>query len=125
MREPCPCDLGHPYPAGCGRFHAGDPAPTAVALMRSRYAAFALGMEDYLRQTWHPSTRPARLDLDPRTAWTGLTVHEVTAGSAFHTTGTVRFTATFATGRRLGSLTETSHFTVEGGRWFYVDGVVD
>ena len=39
----CPCGLGDDYESCCGRFHAGAPAPTAEALMRSRYSAFAVG----------------------------------------------------------------------------------
>ena len=44
--------------------------------MRSRYSAYVLGLEDYLRATWHPVTCPATLDLDvaPRPQWLGLTV---------------------------------------------------
>ena len=61
---PCPC--GHPaaYAACCGRYHAGAlhlSAPTAEALMRSRYSAFVLGLNDYLLATWHASTRPEKL----------------------------------------------------------------
>ena len=37
----------------------------AQALMRSRYAAYASGDRDWLLATWHPSTRPAQLELDP------------------------------------------------------------
>ncbi|MFT3876081.1 MAG: YchJ family metal-binding protein [Propioniciclava sp.] len=92
--------------------------------MRSRYSAFALGLESYLLETWHPSTRPASLDLDPRTVWTGLTVHATSDGLAYHTRGTVSFTATFETRGRPGSLTETSRFVTEDGRWLYLDGVV-
>lgn len=39
----CPCRGAAdalPYTACCGRYHAGQPAPTAEALMRSRYSAF-------------------------------------------------------------------------------------
>lgn len=62
----CLCDTGLNYADCCGPFHAGTtPAPTAVALMRSRYSAFTLGDVQYLRDTWHPDTRPATLTLDP------------------------------------------------------------
>ena len=46
--------------------------------MRSRYSAYVRGLADYLRQSWHPDTRPAELSLDDapqRTHWLGLTVH--------------------------------------------------
>ena len=44
-REPCPCGSGQSYTTCCGPWHAGVPAPTAEALMRSRYSAYVLGLE--------------------------------------------------------------------------------
>nr|BFF27092.1 hypothetical protein GCM10025732_50570 [Glycomyces mayteni] len=79
----CPCGSGETYAACCGRFHTGAAAaPTAEALMRSRYSAFAVGDEPYLLRTWHPGTRPDRLDLaaDART-WTGLDILDTTGGT--------------------------------------------
>ncbi|MEU8028471.1 YchJ family metal-binding protein [Streptomyces sp. NPDC049099] len=115
----CPCGLPQPYDACCGRFHAGAAAaPTAELLMRSRYCAFVKGDAGYLLRTWHPRTRPGRLDLDPRMKWTGLEILDATDGSAFHTTGTVTFRASY----RGGSLHERSRFERVDGAWVYVDG---
>ncbi|MFD0313966.1 YchJ family protein [Streptomyces flavalbus] len=115
----CPCGLPEPYERCCGRYHSGAAAaPTAEALMRSRYAAFVRGDAPYLLRTWHPRTRPARLDLDPGTRWTGLEVLGTADGSAFHATGTVTFRASF----RGGSLHERSRFERVDGAWVYVDG---
>ena len=66
----CPCGLGDDYAACCGRLHGGAPAATAEALMRSRYSAFAVGDADYLLRTWHPSSRPRELVLEPDLRWT-------------------------------------------------------
>ncbi|MFD4264080.1 YchJ family protein [Streptomyces sp. NPDC058534] len=115
---PCPCGRSEPYERCCGRFHAGAAAPTAEALMRSRYSAFVKGDAGYLLRTWHPRTRPARLDLDPGMRWTGLEILATTGGSAFHSTGTVTFRASY----RGGSLHERSSFERVGGAWVYVDG---
>jgi SEC-C motif-containing protein len=50
----------------CGRWlDAGTAAPDAESLMRSRYTAFVLGRPAYLLATWHPSRRPADLQLEP------------------------------------------------------------
>ncbi|MEV5234238.1 YchJ family protein [Streptomyces pseudogriseolus] len=118
-RTPCPCGLPEPYEECCGRFHGGvAAAPTAERLMRSRYAAFVRLDAAYLLRTWHPRTRPARLDLDPGTRWTGLEILATEAGSAFHSTGTVTFRASF----RGGSLHERSRFERVDGAWVYVDG---
>jgi SEC-C motif-containing protein len=128
----CPCLSGETYGACCGRFHvglaAGGPdtvtAPTAEALMRSRYAAFAVGDADYLLATWHPSTRPADLDLDDGVTWRRLDVVATSAGGPLDRTGVVEFVAHFrsAETRERGSLHEVSSFVREGGRWYYVDG---
>ena len=92
--------------------------------MRSRYSAYVLGMEDYLLATWHPSTRPAALNLDPESKpkWLGL---EVKAHAASDDTATVKFVARCRVGGRAQRLHETSRFVREDGRWFYMDGVID
>ena len=90
--------------------------------MRSRYSAFALGDARYLLATWHPSTRPAALELDEGTQWRRLDVVRTTAGGPFDTDGTVDFAAHWRDDTRRGTLTEHSRFVRDGGRWFYVDG---
>ncbi|GAB2912744.1 YchJ family protein [Streptomyces heilongjiangensis] len=116
---PCPCGLPGTYEGCCGRFHAGPAgAPTAEALMRSRYSAFVVRDEAYLLRTWHPRTRPTHVDFDPGLRWTGLEILGTSEGSAFHTTGTVTFRASF----RGGALHERSRFERVDGAWVYVDG---
>ncbi|MGJ5761979.1 YchJ family protein [Streptomyces galbus] len=115
----CPCGLPESYDACCGRFHRGEAqAPTAERLMRSRYSAFVRGEADYLLRTWHPGTRPARLDLDPGMRWTGLEILATEDGTAFHSTGVVEFRASY----RGGALHERSRFERVEGAWAYVDG---
>jgi SEC-C motif-containing protein len=119
----CPCGGGAPYRACCGRWHDGPlrlAAPDAEALMRSRYSAYVLGLVPYLLDTWHPSTRPASLDLDPATKWLGLEVRShVRAGDD---RATVEFVARCRERGRGVRLHETSRFVREAGRWLYVDG---
>lgn len=120
MTTPCPCGSGAAYAACCGRWHAGEPAPTAQALMRSRYSAFTLGLLDYLRETWHPSTRPETLEPMPEgLKWLGL---EVRRAAEDGDRATVEFVARSKQGGRAMRLHETSRFVREGGRWYYVDG---
>ncbi|MGN6403787.1 YchJ family protein [Sinomonas sp.] len=119
----CPCGSGDTYGDCCRRFHAGVPAPTAEALMRSRFSAFATGNADYLLTTWHPSTRPATLDLDEGTQWRRLVVVRTEAGGPFDDRGVVEFAAHYTNDDgATGVLRETSRFVREGGRWHYVDG---
>ena len=118
----CPCGLGTSYAGCCGPLHAGtSAAPTAERLMRSRYSAFAVGDTGYLLRTWHSSTRPADLDLDGAVRWTGLDVLATTGGSAFHTEGTVEFTARYRIGGETGEQHENSRFVREAGSWVYLD----
>ncbi|MFD3561677.1 YchJ family protein [Streptomyces sp. NPDC058686] len=119
----CPCGLPSPYDACCGRYHSGGAnAPTAEALMRSRYCAFAVKDAVYLLRTWHPATRPTVVTFDPGTKWTGLEILGTSEGTAFHSTGTVTFRARYTDGGRPGSLHERSRFTRLDGAWVYVDG---
>lgn len=105
----------------CGRFIGQDtPAPDAEHLMRSRYTAFVLGSVDHLAATWHASTRPADLALEPGVKWLGLEVKNHRAMDADH--AEVEFVARSRVGGRGQRLHETSRFVREGGRWFYVDG---
>ncbi|MFF4058029.1 YchJ family protein [Streptomyces sp. NPDC001668] len=119
QRPTCPCGLQKTYDDCCGRFHRGEAAaPTAEALMRSRYSAFVKRDEPYLLRTWHPRTRPPGVDFDPGMRWTELEILDRSEGSAFHSTGTVTFRASF----KGGSLHERSRFERIGGAWVYVDG---
>lgn len=91
--------------------------------MRSRYSAFALGLDGYLLSTWHPSTRPDSVDLDDDTRWVRLDIEDVRRGGPADSDGIVRFTAIYRDADGGHRLTETSRFARERGSWFYVDGV--
>ncbi|MFD3755475.1 YchJ family protein [Streptomyces sp. NPDC058622] len=118
---PCPCGLPAAYPECCGRFHSGaGQAPTAERLMRSRFSAFAVGDTAYLLRSWHPSTRPGRLGLDPEQRWDRLEILATERGGMFETEGSVEFRAHYREGRHAGSLHEHSAFAREDGVWVYV-----
>jgi SEC-C motif-containing protein len=119
----CPCGSGETYAQCCERFHLGAmAAPTAVALMRSRFSAFAVGDENYLVDSWHPSTRPNGVPLDPQLRWIRLDIINTVAGGPFDTTGIVEFRAHYRSPETRGALHERSTFVRQGGRWFYVSG---
>ena len=123
MTAPCPCGSGARYADCCGRYHAGPlhlQAPSAEALMRSRYSAFALDRTDYLLATWHASTRPTLEENEPGLTWLGLEVRLHTVIDADH--ATVAFAARSKLAGRARRLHEISRFVREDGRWFYVDG---
>lgn len=120
----CPCQSGRAYAQCCAPLHRGEAiAPTAEALMRSRYSAYVHADADYLLATWHASTRPATLDFGDATAtrWLGLDVRRHEQHDSDH--ATVEFVARY----RIGGgpavrLHEASRFVRENGRWYYVDG---
>ncbi|PBC70860.1 SEC-C motif-containing protein [Streptomyces sp. TLI_235] len=119
--DPCPCGLGGPYGGCCGRLHRGETtAGTAEQLMRSRYSAFAVQDGPYLLRSWHPDTRPPRIDFDPGLHWTGLEILGTTEGGPFHTEGTVRFRAHFTDEGEPGAMEEHSSFVRVDGAWVYV-----
>jgi SEC-C motif-containing protein len=138
MTPPCPCGRTAtnaspetrtaksqplPFLACCGRYlndNAAVPAPDAETLMRSRYSAFVLGRRDYLLATWHASTRPTDLTLDPAAKWLGLEVRSHRVVDAEH--AEVEFVARYREGGRATRLHERSRFVRESGRWYYVDG---
>ncbi|UWX97843.1 YchJ family protein [Arthrobacter zhaoxinii] len=119
----CPCLSGETYGNCCGRFHSGTAAaPTAEALMRSRYSAFATGNVPYLLATWHPDHRPATLELDPGIEWRRLDILSTSGGGPLDTTGTVEFRAYYRQDGQRGTQQELSSFIRKQGQWLYVDG---
>jgi SEC-C motif-containing protein len=118
----CPCGLPADLDACCGRFHAGAEAPTAELLMRSRFSAFAVGDTAHLLRTWHSSTRPASIVLDPQQRWTRLVVLATEGGRLLDSDGLVEFRATYELHGAPGALQERSRFVREDGRWVYLDG---
>lgn len=118
----CPCGSGRAYAACCGPLHAGAPAPTAEALMRSRFSAFARGDAEYLLASWHPSTRPHELILEPDVVWRRLQIVDTVAGGPDDAEGVVEFRASSRGPEGAGLLHERSRFARAEGRWTYRDG---
>lgn len=88
--------------------------------MRSRFTAFALGLEGYLLASWHPATRPASLELDEDTVWRKLQIVDTVDGLHDDQTGIVEFRASFRdTDGAAGLLHERSRFMRVDGRWVY------
>lgn len=122
----CPCGSNKAFSQCCGpRISGEQPAETAEQLMRSRYSAYTRGDEAYLLQSWHPSTRPAQLDLAAGSPqWIGLKVVGHEAGQRDDDTGTVTFIARYKINGKAHRMQEKSRFQKEAGRWLYVDGEV-
>jgi SEC-C motif-containing protein len=133
----CPCG-GADFATCCGPYLAGDAiAPSAELLMRSRYTAYTLRNEAYLRATWHPGTLPAGpiVDPDEKLQWLGLEVKSALRLRQRKANlpetpdrDTVEFVARYKIAGRAHRLHEVSRFVRESDgegaipRWFYLDG---
>lgn len=116
---PCPCGSGAVWRDCCGPLLAGRPAADARALMRSRYSAWVLGRHDHLLASWHPDTRPQRLEADPEVTWLGLSI------KGYFPEGDqarVSFVARLRVAGRVRRIVEDSRFVRQDGHWYYVDG---
>ena len=122
----CPCGSNADYADCCGRYHAAGTAPTAERLMRSRYAAYALGKLDYIEAT---CGGPAAIAFDRAeaevlqlgTEWLGLEIVWTKKGRQGDSEGTVSFVARYRNNGEETALSETSLFKRIDGRWFYWD----
>jgi SEC-C motif domain protein len=121
----CPCGTGKRYGECCAPYHGGEPAPTAEALMRSRYSAYVVRLGEYLLSTWHPKTRPQTMNFDraDTTRWLGLEIkHHVVTGP---NSATVEFVAVWREGgHRAHRLHEVSQFVRVKDHWLYVNGEI-
>jgi SEC-C motif-containing protein len=91
--------------------------------MRSRFAAYARGDAAYLARSWHASTRPRELVLDPGVRWFRLTILRTELGGPRDAEGVVEFEAAFRRAGARGSQHEESRFVRQGGAWVYLDAV--
>ncbi|HEY4058335.1 MAG TPA: YchJ family protein [Kofleriaceae bacterium] len=124
---PCPCGSGRELASCCGVYHGGERAPTAEALMRSRYSAYVRGEIDYLIATHDPATRAgvdraAIAAWSKQTTWLGLEIVAREAGGVNDETGIVEFIARGATDGQPFAQHERSRFRRIDGAWVYTDG---
>lgn len=122
---PCCCQSGLSLMACCGALHLGQPAPTAEALMRSRYSAYVLGQIDYLVHTTLPCQQAglnvaAMRDWSSQSQWLGLSVLDTQAGhTARH--AWVTFEARWADADGVQVHHERSAFVRPASHWFFID----
>jgi len=124
----CPCGSGLPLDACCKPYIDGTSrAPTAEALMRSRYTAYALHDIDYLESTLHGNElRDFDKDGTEKWArdstWLGLDIVNTTAGAANDKEGSVEFRARYERDGVQHEHHELSLFRKFDGRWLYTGG---
>jgi SEC-C motif domain protein len=125
----CPCGAVNlqsgarlTYDGCCKIIHEGQPAPSPVALMRSRYSAYALRMAEYLLHSWHPDFRPSHINFLAEQQWHQLSIEECWESGD---EGKVRFSATYSLQGKWHLLKENSSFIKQNGHWFYTTGIVE
>jgi SEC-C motif-containing protein len=127
----CHCGSGRPYGECCEPYITGKAkAPTAEALMRSRYSAYAEHAVDYIVDTCiskgdkndidHKSTK----DWSEKSTWLGLKISSVEKGGIEDTEGTVEFEATYERDGLRDVHQEKAKFKKENGEWFYDEGQI-
>lgn len=128
MTKNCPCGTGKIFADCCQPFIEGKlVAPTAEALMRSRYTAYVLADINYLLNSHHPSTRPSKdrkkiLKWAKSMQWKGLEVLACMHGKEDDTKGWVEFKASYLEEGEPQEIHENSVFVKENGKWYYQDG---
>lgn len=129
MYQLCPCESLKSYVDCCKRYHDGVLPPNALALMRSRYSAYALHIVNYIIQTTHPENLSFTLDIlkwrqqisefCESTKFEGLTILEFIDGKE---SASVTFTAKLTQNNQDVSFTEKSFFVKIDGKWLYKKG---
>ncbi|NPA29838.1 MAG: zinc chelation protein SecC [Epsilonproteobacteria bacterium] len=121
----CPCGSGKLYDECCGRYIEGKAhAPTAEALMRSRYTAYVRGDLDYLEATdMHEIDREATKAWMQSVRFTKLEVLKTYRGKAMDKKGRVEFKAYYLEEGEERVHHELSDFEKYKGRWYYSGGL--
>jgi len=123
--QSCPCESGKSYKHCCQPIiEQHNDAITAEALMRSRYTAFVLLNETYLRYSWHPDTCPKDLNINTETKWLGLNIKNIEQGHNNDDCGHVEFVARFKINGKGYRLHENSQFIKYNSRWVYLNGKI-
>lgn len=124
----CPCGSERKYDDCCGPIIAGETAaPTAEALMRSRYSAYVVGAIEYLKDSLAPESHgdhdeEAVREWSESAEWLGLSIDATSLGLESDETGVVDFTARYRQNGQTVEYRERSTFEKRDGKWLYVDG---
>lgn len=121
LQQPCPC--GSPSFAKCCQpYLEGKTLPSdAVSLMRSRYTAYVLENEEYLRSTWSEENRPSGTIIEKKQSVKWLELR-ILSHQEHEDRATVEFIARYKINGRMQKLHEISRFIKEDTQWFYFDG---
>jgi len=127
----CPCGSGRGYDECCEPFITGaQKAPTAEALMRSRYTAYVEKAIDYIVETCSDDEKE-RIDVNQtknwseRSKWLGLKILSTEKGGVEDREGVVEFEASYEMDGLREIHREKANFKKQDGRWLYTEGSVE
>jgi SEC-C motif domain protein len=127
---PCPCQSEKNYNDCCGQYIDENKLPaTPEALMRSRYTAYSQANIDYIAATMRGKaaenfSHEEASAFAKAVEWSGLEIIAAPPVAPNETTGYVEFIAYFYADDEEDYLHEKSKFSLEDGRWYYVDGEI-
>ncbi len=126
----CPCGSGKLKAECCGPILDGaHKAPTAEALMRARYTAYATCNIDFL---YNSSCKEIQEDFDAESSrrwaegstWTGMDILATEGGQENDDEGIVEFVAHYSVNGAEFKHHERSAFQRLDGEWKFIDGVI-
>jgi SEC-C motif domain protein len=120
----CACGSGQAFDSCCGRYIAGEPAPTPEALMRARYTSFKLANLDFIENTCTEEGLQSlnRIEMEksvPLTDFRGFELRGTAGGEAGDDKGTVTFSFRYRFNGTDFSQAEIAHFRRIDGHWLY------
>lgn len=128
--DSCPCGSGLQFENCCEPYLLERKAePTAEALMRARYTAYALCAIDYLYKTSGPKIR-RQFDAEgskkwsESSEWTGIDIIAKEGGGEDDETGTVEFVAHYSAKKLDFNHHEVAQFRRIDGKWRFIDGKI-
>ena len=120
----CPCGSQRLLNECCGQYlYTETDAPTAEALMRSRYTAFALKNIPYILSTVpseYPQNEQEINDWAFTCEFVKLQVIRKQQGKSSHRKGVVEYIASFIENGKAQELHEVAHFRQVNKQWFYI-----
>ena len=130
MKNMCFCGSGDTFEQCCKPIiDRIQPAPTAQALMRSRYSAYAIIASQYLIDSTHISQRAnySKTDIEAwakESHWQKLEIIECKNWLSAYAVGEIEFKAYYKDSKNILRIHhEKSVFKKESGDWFYVTSV--
>lgn len=126
--EKCPCGSGNNYDDCCKIFISGKKsAPTAQALMRARYSAYAKHEIDFIEAT-HIREERDNVSVEEtkqwseESQWLNLEILSTKKGLETDDTGVVEFKAKYRQADVIYTHHEVSKFSKAEGKWFFAEG---